>query len=133
MTMDGARAKATTEDGSTKSIAIETGVRQGDSLSTTLFNISAEGSVKASKIKGTISHSSTQIVEYADDLVLMGTDKERLKEAVTILTKEARKRGLEINEGKTKYLLCPRREHNGAREIKIEDYTFKRVQEFKYL
>ncbi|XP_072379022.1 uncharacterized protein [Diabrotica undecimpunctata] len=110
MTMNEARPKITTEEGSTKSVAIKTGVQQGDSLSTTLLNIAVEGTVKASKIKGTIAHSSTQIVAYEDDLVLMGRDKERLKEAVTILTKEARKRALEINEGKTKYLLCFRRE-----------------------
>ncbi|XP_072376062.1 uncharacterized protein [Diabrotica undecimpunctata] len=133
MTMDGARDKLTTEEGSTKSIAIETGVRQVDSLSTILFNIAIEGTVKASKIKGTIAHFSTQIVAYADDLVLMGRDKERLKEAVTILAKAARKRGLKINEGKTKYLLCSRREDNRTREIKMENYTFESVQQFKYL
>ncbi|XP_072384566.1 uncharacterized protein [Diabrotica undecimpunctata] len=81
MTMDGARAKVTTEEDSTKSIAIETGVRQGDSLSTTLFNMAVEETVKASKIKGTIAHHLTQIVAYADELILMGRYKEILKEA----------------------------------------------------
>jgi hypothetical protein len=42
MTMDNSRARISTTEGVTNEITIERGIRQGDALSTTLFNIALD-------------------------------------------------------------------------------------------
>lgn len=46
MTMVNSQAKVTTKDGTTEAINMEIVVRQGDALSTTLFNIVLDGVMK---------------------------------------------------------------------------------------
>uniref|UniRef100_A0A2S2NC82 Uncharacterized transposon-derived protein F52C9.6 n=1 Tax=Schizaphis graminum TaxID=13262 RepID=A0A2S2NC82_SCHGA len=49
-----------------------------------------------------------------------------------MLSEEAEKIGLIINENKTKFMIVPRRKHP-QRAITIKDMTFERVWNFKYL
>lgn len=51
MTKDGLKAVVQTEEGVTKDINILNGVRQGDGLSATLFNITVEGIIISVKSK----------------------------------------------------------------------------------
>lgn len=132
MTMEGSLAKVVTSEGTTEDISIETGVRQGDALSTTLFNIALEGAVRAAGISGNIAHSSKQLLAYADDIVLIARNRRSLERGLLLLEKEARERGLEINQDKTKYMTSTRRSTNNT-NIKIGQYSFKQVESFKYL
>jgi hypothetical protein len=96
MTMDNSRARISTIEGVTNEINIERGVRQGDALSTTLFNIALDGAIKAAV-------SSTQVIAYADDIALITRDKKSLEAALQKLVTETEKRGLQLNQDKTNH------------------------------
>jgi hypothetical protein len=52
-------------------------------------------------------------------------------EALVVATKET---GLEVNADKTKYMVMPRVQNAGrSHVIKIDNSSFERVEEFKYL
>lgn len=134
ITLERSRAAVITQEGLTNEVEVERGVRQGDGLSATLFNIALEGAIRATNFKGTIIQKSVQLVAYADDIAIVARDVKHLEEAVKSIIKEARKRGLEINETKTKYMGVTRRDMaNTSAAIKIGKYTFEEVKYFKYL
>ena len=127
MTMDGSQAKAISNGRLTRPIKIEIGVRQGDALSTTLFNIVLDGAVRAAGITGTIAQSSKQVIAYADDVALMARSKKSLEEGLLALGREAKRRGLEINQSKTKYMISTRRTLEGTGQLRTGEYGFKQV------
>jgi Reverse transcriptase (RNA-dependent DNA polymerase) len=65
------------------SFSIDTGLRQGDRISTTLFNLALEKVVRAMSInwKGTIFTTSKQLVAFADDAGLIGRGILAVKES----------------------------------------------------
>ena len=69
------------------------GVRLGDGLLTTLFNISLDALIKNYNLKGSITNREIQIVAYTDDLAVLARDRNSRKE-MTLIEKEANKRGL---------------------------------------
>jgi sorting nexin-29 len=81
-----------------------TGLRQGDALSCILFNLALETVITDSEIetKGTIYNKSTQILAYADDIVVVGRSTYALKETMKKLMKAAQVIGLTVNMQKTK-------------------------------
>ena len=89
------------------------GLRQGDALSTLLFNITLEGIVRRSEIdtRGTIYNKSTQILAYADDVDIVGRNVRCVKETYLALEKAANKIGLKVNEAKTKYMIVSKKSH----------------------
>lgn len=133
MTMEKSRARINTLETTSEEIAIETGVRQGDSLSTTLFNITLDGAVRKAGANKIISTNSTQLIAYADDIALIARDRRSLEDTFKILTTEAKSRGLEINQDKTKYMISSRRETKNIQQIIIGEYSFRKTENFKYL
>jgi hypothetical protein len=114
MTMDNSKARISTTEGVTNEINIERGVRQGDALSTTLFNIALDGAIKAAGLDRAITVSATQVIAYADDIALITRDKKSLGD-------------------KTKYMIISRRKTDHIKETNLGSYTFKKVENFKYL
>ena len=75
-----------------------------------------------------------QFLVYADDVNMVGgsilTIKEN-KEALVLASKEI---GLEVNADKTKYIVMSRDQKAGqSHDIKIDNSSFERVEEFRYL
>ncbi|KAF2884079.1 hypothetical protein ILUMI_22098 [Ignelater luminosus] len=60
--MKRSQANIVTQDGNTSSITIEKGVRQGDALSIILFNIALNRAIESANIRGSITHSSRQLI-----------------------------------------------------------------------
>ena len=79
-------------------------VRQGDALSSMLFDLDLEAILQKNNITGHTGTKSTQILAYADDVAIVGRNKSALKDTLVNIESEARKRGLLINENKTKYI-----------------------------
>jgi hypothetical protein len=80
------------------------GLRQGDVLSTLVFNVVLEVIVRRTNLQttGTIYNKETQLLAYADDLDIVGRSQTAVRDACLALKKEAAKVGLKINEQKTR-------------------------------
>ncbi|KAL4126538.1 hypothetical protein QTP88_010759 [Uroleucon formosanum] len=120
-----------------KTVQVTTGLRQGDAISPVLFNIVLEKVVREAALdkEGVkLGENNIGILAYADDIVLMADSKDKLKEQSKQLINAAKRVGLEINAEKTEYMVVQRHEQIGCRNevLEVENYKFKRVQQFKY-
>jgi hypothetical protein len=85
---------------------IERGWRQGDALSTALFNI-VLGKVISNietNPNGTIFNRTREYITYADDVLILGRLVIEVEEIVTQGKEAAVSTGLVINKSKTKYI-----------------------------
>ena len=101
------------------SIAPSAGVRQGDALSTTVFNLAAEPLLRAA-----LSESNPgidlfgQIVKataYADDIAVVSRTAQDLQETLHHLSRVAAKLGLKFNAGK-----CASLNFNNGKPFKVD-------------
>ena len=114
------------------------GLRQGDGLSCSLFNIGLEGVVRRAGIdtRGTIFNRSVQLLGFADDIDIIARGIETVKETYTRLKAEAKKIGLSMNTSKTKYM-----RGRGSKEVDppclrplaVDGDELEEVDEFVYL
>jgi hypothetical protein len=86
------------------------GLRQGNVLSTLLFNVMLEVIVRRATLQttGTIYSKETQLLAYADDIDIVGRSQSAIRDAYLALEEEAAKVRLKINEQKTKYMNAAR-------------------------
>lgn len=133
MTLNNSKAIVKTEEGYTESFRINKGVRQGDALSATLFNLAMEGTIRRLKVHGNIKTREAQILAYADDIVIISRSLKKMTEIFKKLIKESKMIGLEINESKTKYMKCKRGKDDTRKVVKIENYELEKVKDFNYL
>jgi sorting nexin-29 len=114
------------------------GLRQGDELSTKLFNIALEGVFRRADLErsGTIFTKSTQLLGFADDVDIVGRNIRSITDAYSKMEREANKIGLYVNEEKTKLLMVAASERTKnfvGSHLKIGDKNFEVVNEFCYL
>ena len=134
MTLRNTTGRVKVQNMMTEEFAINIGLRQGDALSTQLFNAVLEKVMRHIQINkgGSIYTRTLQILAYADDVNLIGRSTGRLKDAVVQMEEGANEVGLRISEDKTKYMTNTRNKVLlGIRNI--YKYIFERVGEFKYL
>ena len=116
---------------------IQRGIRQGDTLFTILFNIVLERAVRKMAINpgGTIYNRMTQILAYADYIIIISRSVPELQASFSQLEYEGTKVGLKVNTMKTKYMIASRDEHRwiNITNITIQNEKFERVRSFKYL
>ncbi|RZF38840.1 hypothetical protein LSTR_LSTR013781 [Laodelphax striatellus] len=74
-----------------------------------------------------------QYMAYADDVVLIARNKQTLRDAFKQLNERSAHFGLSINESKTKYLESSRTRQVVERSVILDDYSFERLNSFKYL
>ena len=95
----------------TEQFEITSGVKQGDPLSALLFSIVMDVIISKVEASGNISTRLKQISAYADDIIIIERTKQVTMDTFTKLKNEASKFGLLINENKTKYMMCTRKQH----------------------
>lgn len=116
---------------------VNTGVRQGDSLSPILFNLGIEGALQKLRETdlGIKIGVKINVLAYADDVTILAESLEDLREMTRIMMQETEEMGLQVNDMKTKFMVCNRSRIIGpdVQEMNIEGHIFERVETFKYL
>ena len=75
-----------------------------------------------------------QLLDYADDVNILGGSIHTLKENAEALVVAIREIGLEVSADKTKYMVMSRDQNAGRiHSVRTDNSTFDRVEEFKYL
>jgi hypothetical protein len=82
--------------------------------------------------RGNIYKRLKQILAYANDVIIIGRTPQVMIDTLTKLKNEASKYGLLINESKTKYTKCTRKQVR-KNKLEIDTMSFESVQSFKYL
>ena len=91
------------------SLSFETaiGLRQGDSLSTILFNLCMEKIIRNVRInpEGMIFNRTRQCLAYADDVVILGRSEGYIKKTLEQMAAITHQISLQMNDTKTKYMI----------------------------
>jgi hypothetical protein len=82
-------------------------------------------------LRGNISTRLKQLIAYADDILILARTKGSLIEALQQL-KSSIEVGLRINEEKTKYLKCSKKDTN-KEDLNCQNLTINQVHHYKYL
>ena len=154
MTLNKSKSKIKIQGEYSREFEIRRGLRQGDSLSCILFNITLERVIRNIHINtretitryflrdnehqqttGTIYNQPIQYLAYADDIALIGKSKKDITQSFIELEDASIKAGLEINTQKTKYMYTSTSKEEAQTEnvIKVRNHTFEKVNNFKYL
>jgi hypothetical protein len=88
----------------------KTWIRQGDPLSALSFNVVLDSVITKLEVQGNITTWLKQICAYADDILITGRTKQILIDIFCKLKHEALNAGLIVNNSKTKYLHCTRKQ-----------------------
>ena len=111
-------------------------MKQGDALSPLLFNFALEYTIRRVQVKqdGLKLNGTHQLLAYADDVNILGGSIHTVKENAEALVAATREIGLEVSADKTKYMVMSRDQNAGQNHsVRIDNSTFERVEEFKYL
>jgi len=115
---------------------IRNGLKQGDALSSMLFNFALEYAIRWVQVNrdGLKLNGTQQLLASADDVNILAGSIHTLKENAEALVAATREIGLEVSADKTKYMVTSR-DQNGVRiqSVRIDKSTFERVEKFKYL
>lgn len=97
MTLKNAKAKVLIREKLTETFDIVSGVKQGDALSTLVFNIMLHSILKEINTRATIATKLVQICAYADNVAIVARNLEELKNTFRKMSKIADKIGLRVN------------------------------------
>ena len=139
MTLNETINKVAAEGRTSEGFRVVKGVRQGDPLSTILFNLVLEAAFRDTGIptEGIVYQRKQQIIAYADDIALITRSKRELERVFSKQERTTRRYGLQIHEEKTKYLVME--EGLGKERIfgkfptDAKVYNFEKVMSFEYL
>ncbi|XP_066900986.1 uncharacterized protein [Halyomorpha halys] len=108
--------------------------RQEYALACILFDLALEKAIRESgiQVSRTIFSRTIQLLAYADDIDIAGRSFQAVPDGFMKLAEAARKKRLEENAEKTKFMVTEEIPRPGE-EIRIGEYTFGKVPEFVYL
>jgi hypothetical protein len=133
MTIQNTEASVKIENLTSKPFSISSGVRQGDPLAATIFNLTLDSVIKKLNLRGDFSFKLKQIVAYADDVALLARSLKALKEIFNKLQNVVTLLGLSINEDKTKYINIKRTGIKDIIHVTIDNFIFEKVKKCNYL
>jgi len=94
---------------------IRNGLKQGDALSSMLFNFALEYAIRRVQVNqdGLKLNGTHQLLAYADNVNILGGSIRTLNENAEALVAAAREIGLEVSADKTKYMTMSRDQNAG--------------------
>ena len=110
----------------------KTGLKQGDPLSTILFNLALQKVIQSIKMVPS-GKEKRNILANADDMALIGKNEIEIRKLFIETENTDRKFRLQINQEKTKYMIVERKNSlrkNKIGHLKIKNYKFERVEIF---
>jgi len=115
---------------------IRNDLKKGDDLSPLLFNFPVQYAIRKVQVNqnGLKLNGAHLLLAYADDIYRLGGSMHTLKEKEEALVVATREIVLKINADKNKYMVMSREQRAGRNQsARINNSTFDRVEEFKYL
>ncbi|KAI5735070.1 hypothetical protein M8J77_013749 [Diaphorina citri] len=133
----GQRGKVRTSAGLSEEFTIVKGVRQGCIISPILFNIYVEQIIKESITEEPygilINNRIVNNLRYADDLVLLSSNLDGLKELLKKLSNASTKYNMKINVKKSKFMKVSKQGRRRLANINVNGQIFEEVPTYKYL
>ncbi len=113
------------------------GVRQGDSLSPTLFNIFVNDITnilsRPDCDPAKIDTTSVGCMFYADDLVLLSESRDGLQTGLDALHNYCQKWHLSVNQSKTKVMIVQKNRSYVEADVTLDGNSLEQVHQYKYL
>ena len=122
-------AKVKIGDNLSKEVEVQRGARQGCVLSPDMFTLYSEEVMSELKeLEGIrIGGENINNLRYADDTVLIATNKKNLQLLVNKLNEACNRRGMKINIGKTEIMVATKKNETLNTEITLEGNKLKQV------
>ena len=133
ITLENSRTVVEVCQGRTEVFNINSGLRQGDALSTVLFNLVLETALLKIDLRGNISTRTKQLCAYADAIIIIARSQKSLKEMFIKLQEEAERAGLIINTNKTKYMQLTRKISITKQDLEVAGNMYEAADQFLYL
>jgi hypothetical protein len=132
MTLANANSKVKIQGKLSPSFETVIGLRQGDSLSTLLFNLCMEKIIRNARNNpgGTNFNRTRQYRAYADDVVILRRSEGYIKKTLGQMAATTHQIGLQMNDTKIKYMIN-RHDENKIKVIELMGKKYEKVESFK--
>jgi hypothetical protein len=130
MSLENSKCRVKIQGELSQQFDVKSGVRQGDPLSTVLFNLVLEYAVRSITYNpgGTIFSRQHQLLAFADDICIVARNPRALTDAFNELEVASTTIGVQLNTSKTKYLICTPRKATFPEALAVKPHILEELK-----